>query len=362
MTGATRCAAGRSRSGTRAATSPSSTTSSTSHVGWPSPSSPVARACGRSPRRVADRTGGRRGSPGAAGGARRVSSASSARRPSTRQRIGLSPLGFLELSPPSFVELAGQAGFDAVALRLRSAAPGGLAHPLRVGDAPSRATLDAVRATGVTVEHVEVFSLGEDDVAQDRPLLEAAAALGARRVLATGDDLDSSLVADRLAALCELARELGLVVDLEFMPFRPVSTLAAAIAVATPRGRTAGRGARARRRAPPRALRRRARRPGRCAAHAASASVTSATRPLPRPPPGRWSTRPAAVGCSRARARCRSRRSFERSHRTRLRVGGSARACHAPRCPRLERARLVRAATARLLGDRGGTRPLGGVV
>lgn len=165
-----------------------------------------------------------------------MSSATTARRQATRQRIGLSPLGFLELSPPSFVELAGQAGFDAVALRLRSASPGGLAHPLRVGDAPSRATLDAVRATGVTVEHVEVLSLGEDDVARDRPLLEAAAALGARRVLATGDHPDTSLVADRLAALCELARELGLVVDLEFMPFRPVATLAAAIAVATRAG------------------------------------------------------------------------------------------------------------------------------
>ncbi len=79
-------------------------------------------------------------------------------------------------------------------------------------------------------------SLGGDNVAQDRPLLEAAAALGARRVLATGDHPDGSLVADRLAALCALARELGLVVDLEFMPFRPVATLAAAIAVATRAG------------------------------------------------------------------------------------------------------------------------------
>jgi sugar phosphate isomerase/epimerase len=50
-------------------------------------------------------------------------------------------------------------------------------------------------------------------------------------VLATGDHLDAHLVADRLAALCDLVTDLGLVVDLEFMPFRPVATLADALLV-----------------------------------------------------------------------------------------------------------------------------------
>jgi sugar phosphate isomerase/epimerase len=145
--------------------------------------------------------------------------------------FGLSHLGFLDLGAPELVEVAGAAGFDTVAVRVRAAARGGQEHPLLVGSAPSNATRRRLEETGVELGQVELFSLGTEDVALYRPLLEGAAALGARRVLATGDHPDMHLVADRLAALCDLVADLELVVDLEFMPFRPVATLAEAIEV-----------------------------------------------------------------------------------------------------------------------------------
>lgn len=146
-------------------------------------------------------------------------------------RLALSPLGFLELDPPAFIELAASVGFDAVAIRMRAASPGGVDHPFAAGSALARATIAAVRATGVTVDHVEVLTLDGGDVWPHEPLLEAAAEVGARRVLVTGDHPDRSLLADRLAALCAVASGFGQVVDLEFMPFRHVATLADAVAV-----------------------------------------------------------------------------------------------------------------------------------
>ncbi len=145
--------------------------------------------------------------------------------------LGLSPLGFLELAPPELIDVAAAAGFTSVSVRVRAAVAGGAEHPLIAGSSLSRATLARVRETGVDVRHVELVSLGGDEIEQVRPLLEGAAAIGARRVVATGDHPDLQLVAGRLASLCEWAAELELVVDLEFMPFRPVATLAQALEV-----------------------------------------------------------------------------------------------------------------------------------
>ncbi len=85
-----------------------------------------------------------------------------------------------------------------------------------------RARLDA---TGVEILQIELVSLARD-VAIDRyrPSLEGGAAFGAKRVVACGDDPDTSVLADRLATLCAVAADLGLSVDVEFMPFRPLAT------------------------------------------------------------------------------------------------------------------------------------------
>lgn len=155
-----------------------------------------------------------------------------------RPTLGLAPLGFLELEPPELVSVAAAAGFTGVTLRLRSAVPGGVEHPVPAGSRLAQRTLERVAATGVAVDHVELVSLGRDtDDDAVRRLVDDGAALGARRVVATGDDLDLRLVADRLAAVCELASEARLVVDLEFMPFRPVATLGQALEVVALTGR-----------------------------------------------------------------------------------------------------------------------------
>lgn len=149
-----------------------------------------------------------------------------------RPPLGLAALGFLELDPPSFVSVAAAAGFSSVTLRTRAATPGGVEHPVPAGGPLARDTLARLRDTGVAATQIELIALTRDlDPGRCRPMLEDGAALGATRVVATGDDPDDAVVADRLAALCELAAGLGMVVDLEFMPFRCVATLPQALAV-----------------------------------------------------------------------------------------------------------------------------------
>ena len=145
--------------------------------------------------------------------------------------LSFAHLGALELPPPELIGMLGEAGFASTSLRMLPAATGGVEYPL--GNPGER---DAVRhrlaATGLEILYIEVARLGRDKPVRDfLPVLETGAALGARRVLAVGDDADFAAVADRLAELCALAKPLDLAIDLEFMPFKPVKSLDDAVRV-----------------------------------------------------------------------------------------------------------------------------------
>jgi hypothetical protein len=62
-------------------------------------------------------------------------------------------------------------------------------------------------------------------------MLERGAAIGASRLAVAGDSPDFSVVAERMAEMCDLARDYRIAVDIEFMPFRPVKTFADAVQV-----------------------------------------------------------------------------------------------------------------------------------
>ena len=89
-------------------------------------------------------------------------------------------------------------------------------------------------ANGVKVLEVEMVPLSAATrVADYRPMLETGAAIGASRLTVVGDSADFAAVADKLAEMAELALPYGIAVDLEFMPFRPVQSLAHAVDVVT---------------------------------------------------------------------------------------------------------------------------------
>jgi sugar phosphate isomerase/epimerase len=145
--------------------------------------------------------------------------------------LSLAHLSELDVPPLELVELAARAGFASIGLRTSPASPGGVEYPLRT-PAVQAEMRRRLAANGVSVLEVEMVPLSEATrVADYRSMLEAGAAIGASRLTVGGDSVDFSAVAEKLAEMCELARPYGIAVDLEFMPFRPVRSLADAVDV-----------------------------------------------------------------------------------------------------------------------------------
>lgn len=155
----------------------------------------------------------------------------------TTPPIALAPLGFLELSPPELISIAAEAGFGSVAIRACAATPGGVAYPLEPGSAALCEVRARMQDTGTGLIQLEMVSLEKATVPADyEAMLAGGAELGCRRVVASGNDPDLALVADRLDELCEHAARYEMVVDLEFMPFRALMTLSQADALVTRAG------------------------------------------------------------------------------------------------------------------------------
>lgn len=139
--------------------------------------------------------------------------------------LSLAHLSALDLAPPDLIDAAARAEFASVGLRLSPAVPGGTAYPLSATPELT-ATRRRLADTGISVLSVELIALHRAMRAADcLAMLETGAALGATRIAATGDDPDFAFVSDRLAELCDLARNYGMAVDLEFMRFRAVQSL-----------------------------------------------------------------------------------------------------------------------------------------
>ena len=131
-----------------------------------------------------------------------------------------------ELSPPQMVRAAAAAGFDFVGARLLNGQPGRDPAPLMASSAMRRETIACLRDAGMGVLDASGARLRpETDMAAFAPFIDAAAELGARHILASGDDPDEPRLAARFAELCELAGRSGLTVDLEFVPWMSVADL-----------------------------------------------------------------------------------------------------------------------------------------
>jgi sugar phosphate isomerase/epimerase len=135
--------------------------------------------------------------------------------------LGLGHFTFLHLSPVQLVRVAREAGFGLVGLRFHPVAPGQL-HWLPVGQ--EMAELRRVMAgEGVGLYDVETVVIDPTlDAAGLAPVVDAAAALGGKRINTCADRFDG--LDDAFARICELAQSRGLGVDLECMAWRGINT------------------------------------------------------------------------------------------------------------------------------------------
>jgi 4-hydroxyphenylpyruvate dioxygenase-like putative hemolysin/sugar phosphate isomerase/epimerase len=137
--------------------------------------------------------------------------------PASRRDYSLAHLTALSLSPPQLVDAAAEAGYRYVGLRMTRVTPQEPHYPLATDPALMRTTKSRLAATGVGVLDVELARIGPDGNPRDYlRFLEAGAELGARHVITQLPDPDFTRKTDRFAELCDLARPLGLTVDLEF--------------------------------------------------------------------------------------------------------------------------------------------------
>jgi len=148
-----------------------------------------------------------------------------------RTEFSLAHLTLLSCSPPEFTEIAAAAGYDFVSLRpIAFGLPTEPRHPLATDRDLLRRTRATLAATGVRLLDIELAKIcPEVDIQSYAPALECAAELGARHVLTSIWCTDAQFSLDRFIELCELAQRFGLTVDLEFVTYAGIRTLADAV-------------------------------------------------------------------------------------------------------------------------------------
>jgi sugar phosphate isomerase/epimerase len=155
------------------------------------------------------------------------------------RKYSLAHLTLIDEPPPSLIRVAALAGYDYVGLRLIPIGlPGERRYLLHEDPVLLRETKAALDSTGVRVLDVELARIVDDHHPEAYlPALEVAAALGATHVLSSIWMRDRNAVLDRFGRLCDLARPLGLTVNLEFVSATYWPTLEGALDVVSSSGR-----------------------------------------------------------------------------------------------------------------------------
>ena len=141
-------------------------------------------------------------------------------------RLLLAPTTLPETPPVEYIEAAGAAGYDGVGLRLHRS-PGLPFHPV-VGNASLiREIKRALGNTGLSVFDIFSCYLEPDTrIEHFTASLALGAELGGRFVMVMGNDPDFARMRDNFGSFCDEARRFNLTATVEFVPTRPLCTLA----------------------------------------------------------------------------------------------------------------------------------------
>jgi len=155
------------------------------------------------------------------------------------RKYSLAHLTILDAPPPELIRIAARTGYDFVGLRLIPLGlPGEVAYAPHDDVVMRRAIKAAIDDTGVKVLDVELARIIEAPAPETYlPALETAAELGAKHVLSSVWMRDRHQVIERFARLCDVAKPLGLTVNLEFVSSTEWNTLEGALDIVTNCGR-----------------------------------------------------------------------------------------------------------------------------
>lgn len=154
--------------------------------------------------------------------------------------ISLDQLTVLGVSPTEFVDIAADAGYDAVSPVVGG--PGVLAsHRLAVGDPQTEAMVVRLRDRGIAVSNLDGLVITPDmDWDDYAGLIDLALHIGAQRGVTLVFDSDPSRAADSFARAAEMARLAGLAMVMEFTALSEVKSLAEAVAYIARSGEPVG--------------------------------------------------------------------------------------------------------------------------
>ena len=149
------------------------------------------------------------------------------------RQFSLAHLTALHCSPPELIRIAANAGYDFVGLRTMALGlPGEPRYDLCADRRLYQETKAALAATGVRLLDIELVRIVDDqDPRSFLPALEAGASLGARHVLTSIWTPNRRAAIETLGELCDVARPLGLTVNLEFVAWASCASLPAALEV-----------------------------------------------------------------------------------------------------------------------------------
>lgn len=157
-----------------------------------------------------------------------------------RPRFSLAHLTVLGCAPPEMTYIAARAGYDFVSYRIiYMGLPGEANYDLAANREMLRQTKTALATTGLKVLDIELARITDGlDPRKYLPAMEVAAELGAKHVISSVWTPDRAWAADCFGKVCDLARPLGLTVDLEFVTFANARNLKDAVDVLRAAGRT----------------------------------------------------------------------------------------------------------------------------
>ncbi|MGV9862985.1 sugar phosphate isomerase/epimerase family protein [Rhodococcus koreensis] len=143
--------------------------------------------------------------------------------------FALAHLTLLGIAPPRMAEVAAEAGFTHIGVRVVPATTNEVRYDLRVGTPLLRETRKALDDTGIRVLDIEALSLGAETSSDTwLPALESGAVLGASVFNVIGSDPDISRLTDTFARLAADAATFGIRASLEPISYRELATLSAA--------------------------------------------------------------------------------------------------------------------------------------
>ena len=142
----------------------------------------------------------------------------------------LAHLTVLNCPTPEMVYIAARAGYDYVSPRLiYMGLPGEPNYALADNPEMLRQTKRALADTGMKVHDIELARVYDDmHPTKYLPAMEVAAELGARAVLSSIWTPQIDYATEKFARICDLAKDFGLTVDLEYVPISSINTLATA--------------------------------------------------------------------------------------------------------------------------------------